>query len=171
MNDNFKKIKSEEIDQNLFKLIGKDWMLITAGKLSSYNTMTASWGQMGVLWNLPVAICFIRPQRFTFEFIEKSNYYTLTFFKEEYRKALNFCGAHSGRDFDKAKETGLTAFETEQNNVSFDQASLILECKKIYADDINENKFISNSLAAKHYPKKDFHRFYIGEIQGVWVRK
>lgn len=171
MNDSFKKIKPEEIEQNIIKLIGNDWMLITAGNLRSYNTMTASWGQMGVLWNLPVAICFIRPQRYTFEFVERSDYYTLSFFTEDYRKALNFCGANSGRDFDKANETGLSAFETELKNVSFEQASLVLECKKIYADDINENKFIQENLVRKHYPKKDFHRFYIGEIKEAWVRK
>ncbi|MCF8379384.1 MAG: flavin reductase [Bacteroidales bacterium] len=171
MNRDFKKIKPVKIDKNLIQLVGKDWMLITAGELSSYNTMTASWGQMGVLWNLPVAICYIRPQRFTFEFVEKADYYTLSFFENKYRKALNFCGSKSGRDFDKAKETGLSAFETELGNISFAEASLILECKKLYADDIKENKFIQRDLAGKHYPQKDFHRFYIGEICETWIKK
>ena len=95
MNEEFTRISAEEIDQNIIKLIGKDWMLITAGGMDSYNTMTASWGQMGVLWNLPVAICFIRPQRYTYAFTEKEEYYTLTFFEKEYRPALNFCGSKS----------------------------------------------------------------------------
>ena len=171
MNNKFENIKPEHIEQNVFKLIGKDWMLISAGNMDSYNTMTASWGQMGVLWNLPVALCFIRPQRYTFEFAERSDYYTLTFFEEKYRKALNFCGTKSGRDYDKAKETGLTPLETDLKNVSFQEASLILECKKIYVDYIKENKFIEEKLIGKNYPKKDFHRFYIGEIKQAWIRK
>jgi len=170
MIDDFRKIAAEEIDKNSIKLIGKDWMLITAGSLDSYNTMTASWGQFGVLWNLPVAICFIRPQRYTYEFVEQSEYYTLTFFEKEYRSALNFCGSKSGRDYDKAKETGLSPMKTDFNNVSFQEAKLIMECKKIYSDDIKEDGFIAKNLVNKNYPTKDFHRFYIGEIKNVWIK-
>src|SRR6056297_324178 len=131
MNKEFQKITPEKIQDNVFTSIGKDWMLITAGDLESWNTMTASWGTMGVLWNLPVAVCFIRPQRYTYEFAEKSKYFTLSFFENKYKDILNFCGSRSGRDFDKAAETGLKVFSTESGNIGFEQARLILECKKI----------------------------------------
>ena len=103
-----REIKATEIKENAIKLIGKDWALITAGDESGYNTMTASWGGLGQLWNKDVCFIFIRPQRYTYEFIEKNELFTMSFYPEEYRKALSFCGTKSGRDYDKAKETGLT---------------------------------------------------------------
>ena len=127
---NFKEISPNEIRDNPFKLIGKDWMLVTAGDKSKFNTMTASWGGVGILWNKPVAFTFIRPQRYTFEFTEQGEYYTLSFFDEEYRKALNFCGTKSGRDYDKVKETGLTPVFSEDAPY-FGEAKLVLVCKKL----------------------------------------
>jgi flavin reductase (DIM6/NTAB) family NADH-FMN oxidoreductase RutF len=171
MNSEFKKIKPKNISENVFNAIGNDWMLITAGKSDSFNTMTASWGTMGILWNLPIAICFIRPQRYTFQFAEQNEYYTLSFFESEYKSILNFCGTRSGRDYDKIRETGLKAFETELGNIGFEQSGLLIECKKIYADDIESENFITKELIQKNYPTKDFHRFYIGQIINVWTRK
>lgn len=164
---NFSPINPEALNDNVFKLLDKDWMLVTAGTLDHYNTMTASWGHMGIIWNLPVAIAWIRPQRHTYQFTEKYSHYTLSFFTEEYRKALQFCGTKSGRDYDKAKETGLTAVATENGNVFFREARLVMECRKLYADDLKEEKFIDPKIASKHYPTRDFHRFYMGEITGA----
>lgn len=109
----FKETKPELLSDNAFKLIGKDWMLITAGTPESFNTMTASWGGLGVLWERKVAFCFIRPTRYTREFVERSQNFTLSFFEETHRKALGFIGSHSGRDTDKIKETGLTPVKEE----------------------------------------------------------
>lgn len=146
-------------------------MLITAGDIGSYNTMTASWGQFGILWSLPVATCYIRPQRYTYGFAEKSDYFTLSFFSKEYRKALQLCGSKSGREIDKAREAGLTPFETEFKAVSFKEARMIIECKKLYTDFLRSDNFIEEDLIRKNYPESDFHRFYIGEVKRVWVRK
>ena len=170
MKSSYKSINPRELTDNVFGLIGDDWMLITAGNIESYNTMTASWGGLGILWNLPIAICYIRPHRHTFLFTERSEYFTLSFFEEEYREILNFCGSRSGRDFNKAIETGLIPFSTDRENVTFKQARLILECKKIYADYIKPENFISNTLIDRNYPKKDFHRFYIAEIKSVMIK-
>ena len=93
-----------------FERIGRDWCLITAGNKGSYNTMTASWGGVGILWNKEVATCYIRPQRYTKEFVDREEYFTLSFFPDGWREALNFCGKYSGRDRDKAAETGLKPF-------------------------------------------------------------
>jgi flavin reductase (DIM6/NTAB) family NADH-FMN oxidoreductase RutF len=163
----FTTISPEDLTDNVFKLLDKDWMLITAGSMEHYNTMTASWGHMGIMWNLPVAIAWIRPQRYTFEFAQKYSHYTLSFFTEEHRKALQFCGSKSGRDYDKAAETGLTPVATDGGNVFFEEARLVMECRKLYSDDLKSEKFIVPELATKHYPSKDFHRFYMGEITRV----
>ena len=166
----FTLIKPEALTDNVFKLLDKDWMLITAGTMDHYNTMTASWGHMGIMWNLPVAIAWIRPQRYTFEFAEKYSHFTLSFFTEEYRKALQFCGSKSGRDHDKAAETGLTPVASESGNVFFQEARLVMECRKLYVDDLKAENFVVPEIASKNYPKKDFHRFYMGEITNVLSR-
>lgn len=170
MPDSFKTIKPTEITDNLFKLIDKDWMLVTAGTLEDYNTMTASWGQMGIMWSLPIAIAWIRPQRYTYEFANRYEEYTLSFFTDLYRTALQFCGTRSGRDHDKAAVTGLTPVETDRGNVIFEEARLVIECRKIYEDDLKKKNFVRPEVATKHYPKKDFHKFYMGEIVNVLSR-
>ena len=132
--------------------------------------MTASWGGVGVLWNKDIAFCVIRPGRYTYKFIEKADTFTLSFFTGEYKKALTFCGTHSGRDCDKAKETGLTAAETENGSVFFSEARLVLECKKIYFDDFNPVNFLDPEID-EHYPKKDYHRMFFGEIINVYIKQ
>lgn len=163
----FKKITPFDVQANVFKLIDRDWMLITSGSPDDFNTMTASWGHLGIIWNLPIAICYIRPQRYTYEFTNRFPDYTLSFFSEEFREILQFCGSRSGRDHDKVKETGLFPRETESGNVYYEQASLVFECRKIYQDDLVLENFVRPEIAERHYPKNDFHRFYYGEIFNV----
>ena len=156
-------IKPEELNDNIFKLIGLDWMLITAGNKNAFNTMTASWGSMGVLWHKQVCFIFVRPQRYTYEFIEKNEFFTLSFFTEKYRKALNLCGSKSGRDIDKVAETGLTPEVSKNGSIYFSEARLIVECKKLYFQDIKPENFIDPQIE-KNYKSNDYHRMYIGEI-------
>ncbi|HHV95417.1 MAG TPA: flavin reductase family protein [Clostridiaceae bacterium] len=163
MSEVFKEIKPTDISDNVFKLIGDDWMLITAGTPESYNTMTASWGGLGILWGEPVSYIFIRPHRYTYNFVEKNETYSLSFFDEKYRKALQYCGTHSGRDVDKAAATGLTVVGGDCNTVYFNEARLVLLCKKIYFQDINPENFL-DPVIGKNYPKKDYHRMYIGKV-------
>jgi flavin reductase (DIM6/NTAB) family NADH-FMN oxidoreductase RutF len=145
-------------------------MLVTAGKIDHFNTMTASWGTTGILWNKPIAVCFIRPHRYTFEFAEKYELFTLSFFDPLHRGALNYCGAHSGRNVDKMAGTGLTPIATPNGNITYEQSRLVIECKKLYADYLKEQNFIEKSLITRNYPQKDFHRFFIGEIVGCYER-
>lgn len=164
----FKEVSPEQVS-NIFKLIERDWMLITAAKDGAVNTMTASWGCAGILWNKPVAICFIRHSRYTFEFAEAAETMSLSFFGEEYRPALNLCGRVSGRDCDKFAEAGLTpAFYGDTPYI--EEARMVLICRKLYADDIKEDNFIVKGLLA-NYPTRDFHRLYILEIKTVLLRK
>jgi flavin reductase (DIM6/NTAB) family NADH-FMN oxidoreductase RutF len=169
MNANLKPIHVKALKGNFFSMLDNDWMLVTAGNTSNFNTMTASWGALGILWNKPIAICFIRPQRYTFEFVNNNDYYTLSFFEKKHHNILEFCGSHSGRNTDKVAQTGLTPLTTDKGNISFSQASLILECKKIYSDDIKADNFFDKNLIKSIYPSSDFHRFFIGEISNCYA--
>lgn len=167
----FQGVAPKEIDDNFIKLIGDQWMLVTAGDSSGYNMMTASWGCAGFLWNKPVVFIFIRPQRHTFGFIEGNEEFTLSFFGEEYRNALQICGTVSGRDVNKTEKTGLTPRYTDAGNVAFEEARLILECRKLYADFLNPEAFIDRAILEKSYPEKDFHKVYVAEIVNAWEKK
>ena len=162
----FEKIDPKALDQNVFSLIGDQWMLITAGTEDKCNTMTASWGGLGVLWGKPVATVYIRPQRYTLEFVEREDTFTLCFSGEEYRKALALCGSKSGRDMDKVKECGFTV-ATAEGAPYFEEADLVLVCKKSYWQDMDPTHFLDGEIDSKWYPEKDYHRIFIGEILEV----
>ena len=162
-------IDPKQIAKNPFSMIGDQWMLITAGDAESCNTMTASWGGLGILWNKPMAIAYIRPQRYTKQFVDEQEYFTLTFFPAEYRQALALCGTKSGRDTDKVKECGFTVAEAEGGAPYFEQAELVLVCRKLYQSTLKEEGFVDRSILADHYPSRDLHEMYIGEIVKVLV--
>lgn len=169
MTEEFKNIHPADIKDNPFKLIGKDWMLITAGNFESYNTMTASWGGTGVLWEKNVCTCFIRPQRHTFGFVENSDFFTLSFFEEKHRSILEFCGTRSGKDVNKASVTGLTPLQDNTGCVYFQEARLVIICKKIYFQDLDPNNFLAETIH-EHYPKNDYHRMFIGEVWNCLIK-
>lgn len=168
MNNIFKEMNPELIRDNPFKLIGNDWMLITAGSKKSYNTMTGAWGGLGIMWEKKVAWCVIRPNRYTYKFVEESPFYTLSFLDEQYRDILTYCGTKSGRDVNKVAETGLTPVFGE-NSIYFAEARLVFECKKIYFQDILPKNFLSPKIE-EYYPQKDYHRMYLGEIVKTLIR-
>lgn len=158
-------------NEDVFKLIGSDWMLVCAGKKERFNMMTASWGGLGWLWNKPVAVIFVRPERYTHEFIEAEERLSLSFFTEAQREALKFCGSKSGRDFDKCRETGLSAVELESGAVTFAEARLALDCRKLFKASMKESDFIDKEILAKWYndnPGGSLHDVYIAEIEGVY---
>ena len=159
----FTRIDPKELNQNVFTLIGDQWMLITAGTKEKCNTMTASWGGLGVLWGGPVATVYIRPQRYTLEFVENSDYFTLSFFGEAYRKALALCGSKSGRELDKVKECGFTVMEAECGAPYFAEAELVLVCRKRFVQPMDPDR-LPEDVKERWYPQKDYHTLYIGEI-------
>lgn len=165
----FQEIDPKALDQNVFSLLGDQWALITAGTPERCNTMTASWGGLGVLWNKNVATCYIRPQRYTLEFVEQSDYFTLNFLGASYRKELSLCGSKSGRDIDKIKECGFTVAAGAGNAPYFQEAELVLVCQKLYWQDIDPTHFLSPDVD-KNYPQKDYHRMFIGAITEALVR-
>ncbi|MBN1599414.1 MAG: flavin reductase [Bacteroidales bacterium] len=167
----FETINPAALTDNFIKAIGDGWMLITAGEPDNFNTMTASWGTIGVLWNMPVAICFIRPTRYTYNFAEQNDLFTLCFFESSDKKILQFCGSNSGRNVDKIKATGLIPVETNNGAIIYEQSRLAIECRKIYFDDIKPENFLMADIDKSIYPDKDYHRIYIGKIVGCYIKK
>lgn len=159
--------KISELDVNPFMMISKDWFLLTAGTSEDYNTMTCSWGAMGEIWNQPSLTAYVRTSRYTLPYLEKNKLFTVSVFPEEYRKALAFCGSHSGKDYDKAKETGLVPVELN-GGVSFEQAKLVFVCEKTYAQMMQEENFIEQENFEKFYASDEMHKLYIGKILAVY---
>jgi flavin reductase (DIM6/NTAB) family NADH-FMN oxidoreductase RutF len=168
--EKFIKIDPSEIERNIFRLISDDWFLLSAGNLLQFNTMTANWGGLGHLWRKDVAFCFVRPQRYTYGFMEANSYFSMSFFGEEFREALTICGKESGRDIDKMERTGLTPFASPEGSVFYEQASLLLECRKLYYSDLEPNHFVDPAII-RNYPGNDFHRMYVGEIISCFTKQ
>lgn len=159
--------------ENAFELIGKEWMLVTAGIEDKFNTMTASWGGIGWLWNKPVAFIFIRPERYTHDFIESNDRVTLSFYGEDYRKALQLCGSKSGRDIDKVEATGLTPKALESGAMTFAEARLTIDCRKLFQVPMTADSFIDKSVLERWYndmPGGGFHDIYVVEIENIYTK-
>ena len=170
----YSQIDPRNIPDNVIRLIGEDWMLITAGKADAYNTMTASWGMMGELWGKHVAAVMVRDSRYTYQFIEKSGTYTLSFFDREHRPALQLLGSKSGRDGNKVAESGLTPMELESGDISFAEARMVIECRKLYAEPFKKEAFVDQATYEGAYNKEhstSMHTMYISEIVNVWVKQ
>ncbi len=160
-----KEINIRDIKESAVGMINDGWALVSAGNELSWNTMTVSWGALGELWGKDVAFVFIRPQRYTYEFFEREELFTVSFFAEEHREILKICGAKSGRDCNKAQLTGLKA-EFSQGAPCFEQAQYTLVCRKVAAQDLDPAGFIDENIE-KNYANKDYHRMYVGEILKV----
>ena len=165
----FKTTTPEEFTGNPFSMIGSDWMLVCAQKQDgSTNAMTAAWGGMGVMWGLNVAYVVIRPTRFTKEFVDASDNFSLSFFEGQ-KKVLNYMGTVSGRDEDKIKKSALTVLHNEKAPY-FEQAQIVLQCKKLYAQELLPGCFIAKELDEKWYPIRDYHTLYIAQIEKILVK-
>ena len=172
----FKEVKAEELQVNPFTKIGKEWMLITAGTEEKYNTITASWGGVGVIWGKDVVTAYIRPQRYTKEFVDGSDRFTISFLPEDKREALNICGSVSGRDVEnKWEKAGLHPYfvneKTLEETTAVEEAEMIFVCRKLYAQEMYPECFVDTECDTKWYPQNDYHTMYIGEIEKVLVRE
>ena len=164
-----KEIKVGELNMNPFTMIGKEWLLITAGNKEKVKTMTASWGGLGVIWNKKVATIYIRPQRYTKEFLDREDTFSITVYDETFRAALNICGSLSGRDEDKIKKSQLTTAFID-GTPYFEQAKLVLICKKLYHSELKSENIDAHEVIDPCYPQKDFHTMYIAEIVKAYVQ-
>ena len=165
-------LKKRELDSlacNPFRMIGKEWYLLTAGTLEDYNTMTASWGAMGEMWGVPSFHCVVRTNRYTLKYLDANDLFTVSFFDIGYKPALSFCGSNSGRDCDKAKETGLQPMEVG-GSVTFAQARRVLVCRKMYTSMLQKDGFVKPEIYEKWYGEDPLHREFVGEVLGYSER-
>lgn len=160
-----KEINIRDVKENLVKMISDDWALVSAADGEKWNTMTISWGGVGELWGKDVVFAFIRPQRYTKEFMDKSDYFTVSFFDEEYKDALKICGTKSGRDCDKINLAGLSA-QFDGVAVYPAEAKLVIKCRKIAVQKMDNAGFIDPSIES-NYKSGDYHFIYVGEIEKV----
>ena len=161
-----KEISHDHFNENSFNMIGKDWLLITAEKDGRVNTMTASWGGLGIMWNKKVAYIFIRPQRYTKEFVDSADRLSISVLPNSYRRELGYLGRVSGRDEDKISNANLTLKQYEDVPY-FDEARLTLICKKLYAQALKEECFIDKGIIDEWYPERDYHIMYVVEIEKI----
>ena len=166
----FIEVKPENFQVSPFEMIGNEWMLITAGTPEQLNTMTASWGGLGVMWAKNVSYVVIRPQRFTKEFIDSNDSLSLCFFDSSFKKQLGYLGTVSGRDEDKIKNAQLTVCY-EDGVPYFDEAKTVIICKKLYSQEYKPECFIDTELDSKFYAAADHHTLYISEILKIMNRK
>lgn len=166
----FTEINPESFDRSPFKLIGKDWMLITAEKDGKINTMTASWGGFGVMWGKNVVYIVLRPQRYTKEFVDHSETFSISFLNNSFRTTLSYLGTKSGRDEDKIKKSELSVLHTD-NIPYFEEADIAILCKKLYAQEYKPECFIDQQLNEKWYPDVDHHTLYIAEIAKLLIKE
>ncbi|MBO6096659.1 MAG: flavin reductase family protein [Bacteroidales bacterium] len=164
------EISPREIKENPIDLFDQKWALVTAGVPGEVNTMTISWGSLGELWNKPVVTVYVSSSRYTHEFMERNGHFTVAFFPEECRSALEYLGSHSGRDGDKIAASGLTLEWLESGLPSFKEADMIIECKKIYGAPFSPEGF--GDVPAKTYAsgRMGIHSEYVGEIEHIWLR-
>lgn len=169
-----KEINPLEITDNFIRLISSDWMLITSGDESKYNMMTASWGGVGELWGKHVATAYVRPERYTDEFVARTHRFTLSFFDANMKKMLGVMGKESGRHFDKMNYEGLTTKVLPSGQIAFEEARLVLDCKVLYVDALKAENFLDKESLAKWYNEGlggSLHNVYIAEIVGAWINE
>ena len=158
-------MKLTEADFNFAKMVSKSGLLTATKPDGSVNTMTVSWGGSGILWGREVCFVFVRPERYTFEFCQEGEDMSLSFFGEERKSTLAFCGTKSGRDVDKFDHCGLKY--TMENGVAvFDDAIATVVMKKLYASDLKEECFVSE-IAKPFYQNGGYHKMYICEIKDI----
>ncbi|MBO5531928.1 MAG: flavin reductase [Fibrobacter sp.] len=169
----FKQISPEELNQNPFVAIGSEWMLIAAEKGGKTNAMTASWGGVGIMWGKPAAFVFIRQTRYTKEFVDAVDHFTLNFFGGKFKKELGYFGRVSGRDEDKIAKTGM-AVTTLDNVPVFNDATTVFVCRKMYTQKLDEAGFIDRKVLEQNYEigsSDSMHSIYIAEIEKILVKE
>ena len=162
-------ISPQQLILPAIKIWAHRWPLLTAGDFTSgnFNAMTVGWGGLGVMWNKPIAMVVVRPSRYTYEFMEEHDTFTLSVLPESHRQALTICGETSGRDVDKIKLAGLTPVPSLVVGApGFDEAELIIECRKMYTAPFESHRFLDPQII-KHYPDGDLHLMTFGEVVAI----
>lgn len=150
---------------NPFEKFNKEWALLTVGKKEKFNSMTISWGTIGTLWHKNIITIYVRPDRYTFEFLEKNDTFTLSFYDEKYKKELTMFGRTSGRNTDKIKESKFTPIELEKG-ITYKEAKETIIVKKLYMEQIKKENL---NEEIKEFYKEDtpLHYIIIGEVMEI----
>ncbi len=165
--------KLHEVDwktfsDEVFTLFGTKTPLLTAGEPDHLNTMVIGWGGLGTLWGMPVCTVYVRPERYTYEFMEQYDRFTVSVFDEAGRKATALCGRESGRTMDKAAACGLHAAFASGGAPYFEEAELVLACRKLYAQDLSAEHLTEGEKVLPYYGASGgWHRMYIGAVEQV----
>ena len=166
----FQEIDLKSMTPNPFVALKDDWAIVSAGTADNFNAMTIGWGTMGVMWHKPVVSIYLRPQRYTKEFIDRMDTFAVSFYSKEYKKSLELLGTKSGRDFDKIAASGLTP-HTIDGTVAFKEADTVIICRKLFGgQQLDASKFVDPGLDSRFYPDKDYSYIYFGEIEKVLKR-
>lgn len=162
------EVRLNDVTLDPFRLYRDDWGLVTAGKPGDFNTMTISWGSFGELWARPTVTVYVRHSRYTYQFTQREELFTVSFYGEEYRKVLSRLGTLSGRDIDKMGDSGLTPCELD-GAIAFEEAKLVLVCRKLYSHPFVPEEFTAPEVDSQVYADRDYHRAYVGEILHVYT--
>ncbi len=154
-----------QFNTEIFSQFDKKWALLTAGKEEDFNTMTISWGGLGTIWNKPVATVYVRESRYTHQYMDREEYFTVSFYPEACRKVLGVLGSKSGRDMDKIHESGLTPRKAGES-VSFEEAEVTLVCRKLFMQRMDIDR-LPEDIAKSLYADQDAHDLYIGEVVDI----
>lgn len=165
----FHSVPFDSLSLNPFTKLGQDWALVTAGDQNDFNTMTGSWGALGFIWGKPTVTIYIRPQRYTKEFLDRGDTFTLSFYPADQKPVLGYLGKASGRDENKVGKSGLTPYFAG-GTVCFEEAELIFVCRKLSRTTLSPDGFLDPSIDGRWYPEKDYHDMYIAEITDVLVK-
>ncbi|MDO4316442.1 MAG: flavin reductase family protein [Oscillospiraceae bacterium] len=163
-------VDPKTLTPEIFQVFGTQNALLTAGDKSGCNTMTIGWCQMGRLWNLPVCTVYVRPERYTYQFMESHDYFTVSVLPLSEKKTMAFCGTKSGRDADKIKECGLTACYGAGDAPFFDEAELVLVCKKLFVQDMTPSCVVDERIFQSYGAKGGWHRIYTGEVVEAYTK-
>ena len=156
-----------EFNTEIFSQFDKKWALLSAGDKENHNTMTISWGGMGTLWSRPVVTVYVKPIRYTYNFLNENEYFTISFYEDKYKDAMSFMGNNSGRDIDKDKESGLTIKELNKA-ITYNEAEVTILCKKIYSQDFNIDN-MPKEIVDHYYSIEEPHRLYVGQVVDIII--
>jgi len=164
-------VELQSLTPEVFRVFGTQYALLTAGDKEKCNTMTIGWAQLGRIWNVPACTVFVRPERYTYEFTENSDYFTVSVLPAEYRSTMTLCGTKSGRDVDKVKECGLTLRYGEGDAPFFEEAELVLVCRKLYVQDMDASCVVEEGTVLPFYGEKgNWHRMYVGQVLEAYTK-
>ena len=164
-------VEVKTLTPEIFRMFQVNTALLTAGDEKHLNTMTIGWGQLGTLWNLPVCTVYVRPERYTYEFMEAQGTFSVSVLPDSARDIARLCGTRTGREVDKVSACNLTVCRGAGNTPFFEEAELVLVCRKLYAQDFDPERFVRRELLDKWYPAQDYSRMYIGEIVEAYRKK